>query len=185
MRSVSIVLKSFAVTGLTRCRSKPISRDRRRSSSCPQPVTATIRASEHSETLSQPHRHLVTIHPGHFEVQQDNLAEGMTWPAPRRTCRCRRPAPPDRRPRTSTFPGYLLPERYHRRSGCADGAMARRPRVGSPARVCSLSACALEITGNLTTNSLPMSGPWLWAVMVPPCNSTRFLARLNPIPPPS
>ena len=49
LRSVSIALKSLAVTGLTRCRSKPISRDRRRSSSCPQPVTATIRALEHSE----------------------------------------------------------------------------------------------------------------------------------------
>ena len=63
--------------------------------------------------------------------------------------------------------------------------MARRHRVGPPAVVAVSPDSTIEITGNLTTNSLPMSGPWLWALMVPPCNSTRFLAKLNPMPPPS
>ena len=115
---------------------------------------------------------------------------------PRTPCRAARPAPPPappaRRgrsgprglPAAAAGPGSRRRPRCRPPRGCG-GWAGRAPaarRLGRSPQELRFRSWARA--GRRTTNSLPLPGPSLWAVTVPPCISTSLRTSVSPMPSP-
>ncbi len=72
-RRASSVDSASGSSGFTRCESKPTSRERRRSSSCPQPVSAISTACLAPGLGADPSRDFVAIELRHADVEQHHI----------------------------------------------------------------------------------------------------------------
>ena len=166
-------------TGFTRCMSKPASRDRRRSTSCPQPVSATSTAPGPSSRRGCVAR----------------LRSRRVW-----ACRHRAPRSPAvvsrERQRLFAVGGAMHFVPFQRSMSARlssaswlSSAIRILRRTGATwsvveSRCRSARASLRSNSGSRTVNSLPRSCPALAAMISPPCSSTSARTSASPIPRP-
>ena len=168
-------------TGLTKWWSKPASRDLRRSSLWPQPLSAISQRRSPPGMLADRARRLEAAHARHADVQQHDGG------------------PPVRRHLHGldavVRDGHRIAEDpHHLRQALGASRRCRRrparagrrsPRAASSWPASSRGARAgTRISGSRTTKRQPRSGPSLVACTAPPCISTSRLTSARPMPRP-
>ena len=178
-----VAVKSWSMvsgsTGLVMCRSKPASLAWWRSSSRPQPVSATreIPAPQGSRRNCR-----ATSYPF-----KSGMPMSMSATSGRKVCASDKAARPPRATRTSCPASSSNIASESAASLLSSATITRRVAVaaGGPPSSVGFSDGA-SLSGKRTVNSLPWPGPSLRASIVPPCRSNRPFTSARPIPrPPS
>ena len=164
------------VTGFAQCASNPAVSAASKSPAWPYPVNAISRIP--GSHRAQPHRQLVSIHPGKPNVEHANLgteaaARSMaSWPFAG-----------DPHDVTRAFERARNICRHPRCRRREEFAASPSRRAGQPVRVRRSSPVACW-RGNVTTNRLPPSASRGSTRIVPPCSSVNVRASARPSPSP-